>query len=1076
MPLSVLGADEQPLVFGGGQSPLFLYGGQSLSFQSVLDGEQSLSFEDTFAGQSPLPFEDEVYGEQWSSFCSVVENEGSEQQPASEDDVGAASDFDASTSSACPSSDSASWSDVFSTFREPVFEKTWLVPTNELERVEARQAQGPERPDWRTENLKKLIKRSFEYLAGRSSSVQLERGLYYWKLLYRIRRRQPSDPLVKELRQRMRATTAEQKMRVKKEIMIAICIATNDELLTRYLQVAVLSISIVVECISVSQVEDAVYLHTVLRRILFHPELVNKHRRLDIQTIVDDDEKKDELREKEAPEQKWSNPFTGRQISASGKLARRIQGSQVVHIKHQDGGKADVYELTFRLEDGFPPKTFTEAEIQGSKVEQWHEKLVGYQTARAKEQQEQQQKEQQEKKEGKAQEQNDQEDQQEVHQDQRESKELVDLSCDVDEGRVQADDHDIPSSDGGDGEDDDKEDSGADGRVQGECARLKEQGDEVVQQLNAVIKELNQATGGCRVLAGELTRPYINGGPSDAVGATRLHKEDLRASNAVLTAMLSKYTSELAVVRSSSLSSSSSAAPVSFGPRPRLHILPSDEQRERHPLIKYYAQQKPVAASGFVTDEPPSFFMEVLNYHLVLDDQVQHAYCLTSLAVTKALQDPEHVLRALDDIHANSARYLLFPRYSVHAHWWLDVYDTLRDILYRYDSYRRANMTDDQLEALLARLNGQAPTVMLVDDVPQQLDDISSGDHMICFAMVVTQSGWCSKNPTLSRVLAGVTHRQKWLDWMQSDEWERHRPQPDLKPAVEEQELIDTEKQLELEMKETADLKRQHGSPSTPPLSTSVSSPTPRSFASVSSSSTPTTEPSIDVSMSLCSPGSITSAITTSSSQIVLPGEKLPDQSSSSITTTVHKRPREASEEQKSQPVKRTSRLGTVRSTKEMLSRPGFFLVPGSEVDEAHKTLLDSYASCLWTLCTIQEALPFVDPVNHTDPHGADYHPGYLEKVPNPICLRDVEERIRSGSYRRANDVLDDIDRVWSSARLYYSKEDPRYHASLQVRPKYYELFGNRARYRAVFARKPAAFDDVESFLLLSHLESEAVV
>ena len=182
--------------------------------------------------------------------------------------------------------------------------------------------------------------------------------------------------------------------------------------------------------------------------------------------------------------------------------------------------------------------------------------------------------------------------------------------------------------------------------------------------------------------------------------------------------------------------------------------------------------QKVDSSTNFLTDNVIAYFMEALNHHnhrLHLQDQ--HAYCFDPQVVTRAEVDDGYGLRAFDPITAEAARYWLLPRNLPRCHWWLDVYDRYRHVLYRADSATLLHLTDP----LPSRLWQDHPPEIRSLNVPQQTDGESCGDFVIQFALVVATPGWYTDSATLSRVLPWA--RSEMLAELEAGGWETQRPE-----------------------------------------------------------------------------------------------------------------------------------------------------------------------------------------------------------------------------------------------------------------------------------------------------------
>jgi hypothetical protein len=167
-----------------------------------------------------------------------------------------------------------------------------------------------------------------------------------------------------------------------------------------------------------------------------------------------------------------------------------------------------------------------------------------------------------------------------------------------------------------------------------------------------------------------------------------------------------------------------------------------------------------------------------------LHHQDQHAYCFDPQVVARAETCDGYGLRALDPITADAARYWLLPRNTPRCHWWLDVYDRFRHVLYRADSATMSHSSDPLPFGLWL---GNPPEIRNLT-VSQQRDGVSCGDHLIQFAIVIASPGWFPDSGTLSYVLPW--DRSEMLSQLDAGSWEIQRPQPRLAICQLRPELI----------------------------------------------------------------------------------------------------------------------------------------------------------------------------------------------------------------------------------------------------------------------------------------------
>ena len=213
--------------------------------------------------------------------------------------------------------------------------------------------------------------------------------------------------------------------------------------------------------------------------------------------------------------------------------------------------------------------------------------------------------------------------------------------------------------------------------------------------------------------------------------------------------------------------------------RRRGNVRPADPHIERTALMKQLGSagstENVDPITGFFTDNLIAFFMEALNHHNhLLHLQDEHAYCFDPQVVTRAEATDRHGLRALDPIAAEAARYWLLPRNTPHCHWWLDVYDRFRHVLYRADSAAIPHHKDPLPSALWP---GDPPEIRSLK-VAQQKDQMSCGDHVIQFAIVIACPGWYPDSDALSRVLPW--DRSEMLSQIEARRWETQRPEARL--------------------------------------------------------------------------------------------------------------------------------------------------------------------------------------------------------------------------------------------------------------------------------------------------------
>ena len=217
--------------------------------------------------------------------------------------------------------------------------------------------------------------------------------------------------------------------------------------------------------------------------------------------------------------------------------------------------------------------------------------------------------------------------------------------------------------------------------------------------------------------------------------------------------------------------------------RRRCNVRPSDPHVERTALMKQLGSAATAemvdSVSRFLTDNVVAFFMETLNHHNhLLHLQDEHAYGFDPQVVTRAEATDGYGLRALDPIAAEAARYWLLPRNTPHRHWWLDVYDKFRHVLYRADSASMPHHKDPLPSALWL---GDLPEIRSLE-VAQQKDQVSCGDYVIQFALIIACPGWYPDSGALSRVLPW--DRSELLSQLEGGGWETQRPEGRQADAV----------------------------------------------------------------------------------------------------------------------------------------------------------------------------------------------------------------------------------------------------------------------------------------------------
>ncbi|EAX90281.1 Bromodomain containing protein [Trichomonas vaginalis G3] len=77
-----------------------------------------------------------------------------------------------------------------------------------------------------------------------------------------------------------------------------------------------------------------------------------------------------------------------------------------------------------------------------------------------------------------------------------------------------------------------------------------------------------------------------------------------------------------------------------------------------------------------------------------------------------------------------------------------------------------------------------------------------------------------------------------------------------------------------------------------------------------------------------------------------------------------------------------------------------------------------------WQICS-----PFVELV---DPE-RDGAPDYLEVVKNPMALREVQKKLNDGAYSNLDQFKDDVDLIWSNAKLYNGDDTLFTHMALEA-------------------------------------------
>ena len=201
---------------------------------------------------------------------------------------------------------------------------------------------------------------------------------------------------------------------------------------------------------------------------------------------------------------------------------------------------------------------------------------------------------------------------------------------------------------------------------------------------------------------------------------------------------------------------------------------------ERSALIKQLGSAEMIEpGSRFLTDNVIAVFMETINHHNhLLHLQDEHAYCFDPQVVTRAEAADGYGLRALDPIAAEAVRYWLLPRNTPHCHWWLDVYDRFRHVLYRADSASMIHHKDPLPSALWP----EDPPDIRSLKVAQQKDQVSCGDYVIQFALIIACPGWYPDSNALSRVLPW--DRDEMLSQLKEGVWETQRPEPRFADAV----------------------------------------------------------------------------------------------------------------------------------------------------------------------------------------------------------------------------------------------------------------------------------------------------
>ena len=251
------------------------------------------------------------------------------------------------------------------------------------------------------------------------------------------------------------------------------------------------------------------------------------------------------------------------------------------------------------------------------------------------------------------------------------------------------------------------------------------------------------------------------------------HAEDMRLEVEALRAELERVKQHVKTAPrlSSSTTMGARRRPLVRSIQPAVERAALMTELRRAPMVE--------VATGFLNDNIITYVMEVLNHHNhLLHHRDQHAYCFDPQVVARAGASDSYGLRTLDAAAADAARFWLLPRNTTRCHWWLDVYDHFRHILYRADSLSttQAGMATAELPPL--NVWPDDPPEVRHLTVPQQEDGVSCGDHVIQFALAIATPGWFPDSNILSRVLPW--DRGQELCQLRAGRWEVQRPQPRL--------------------------------------------------------------------------------------------------------------------------------------------------------------------------------------------------------------------------------------------------------------------------------------------------------
>jgi hypothetical protein len=106
-----------------------------------------------------------------------------------------------------------------------------------------------------------------------------------------------------------------------------------------------------------------------------------------------------------------------------------------------------------------------------------------------------------------------------------------------------------------------------------------------------------------------------------------------------------------------------------------------------------------------------------------------------------------------------------------------------------------------------------------------------------------------------------------------------------------------------------------------------------------------------------------------------------------------------------------------------------------SHVDWQREQYLRTYQGILQQIMSQENAYIFFKPV---DPD-ADGAPDYLRRIPKPMSILLVQEKLDRQEYKSSNDFIEDVRQIWTNAKIYNQQSNTIFKTA-QTLAEYFDL------------------------------------